>query len=297
VNHQPSHEHQPTVEVDISATSAGWRYVGFQVTRIPIGTTINRRFTDSESVLVLQQGSVVITIGSESFTASRSSVFTDLASVVYAPPGVDITVSAVADISNANGIDAVVAIGSAPANATYPTRIVHPLEMKNEVRGGGQAFRQVIHTLAPPLPAHRLIVYEVYVPRGTWSGWPPHCHDGLDGSPYLEETYYFRFDRPEGFGIHRNWRVASSDRPVTSADDEFEYTQTVRDGEVALVPRGYHSSVACPGANMYFLNILAGELEHDARSTPPCFASEHTWIADDWDAGAWSLPIIGSYSK
>ena len=48
-----------------------------------------------------------------------------------------------------------------------------------------------------PLPAEHLILYEVYVPRGTWAGWPPHRHDGVQGSPYLEEVYYFRLDRPE----------------------------------------------------------------------------------------------------
>ena len=57
---------------------------------------------------------------------------------------------------------------------------------------------------ASPLPAERLILYEVYVPRGKWSGWPPHCHDGWEGSPYLEETYYFRFDPPNGWCMHRN---------------------------------------------------------------------------------------------
>ena len=55
--------------------------------------------------------------------------------------------------------------------------------------------------LAHPLPAERLILYEVYVPRGGWSGWPPHCHDGYEGSPYLEETYYFRLDPADGWAI------------------------------------------------------------------------------------------------
>ena len=49
----------------------------------------------------------------------------------------------------------------------------------------------------------------------------------------------------------------------------------VTDGDVALVPKGYHTSVACPGSNMYFLNYLAGELQDDERRTPPCFMAEH----------------------
>ena len=62
---------------------------------------------------------------------------------------------------------------------------------------------------------------------------------------------------------------------------------------MALVPRGYHSSVACPSSNMYFLNYLAGELIGDDRITPPCFHEWYTWIQDDWDAGAWTLPVVG----
>ena len=153
-----------------------------------------------------------------------------------------------------------------------------------KIRGGGQAYRQVVHSLAHPLPAEKLILYEVFVPRGTWSGWPPHCHDGRDGSPYLEEVYYFRLDRPEGYAMHRNWRT----------EENFDEAVVIRDGDAALVPKGYHTSVACPGSNMYFLNYLAGELIGDQRRTPPCFAAEHTWIEADWGAGAWTLPVAGA---
>ena len=66
----------------------------------------------------------------------------------------------------------------------------------------------------------------------------------------------------------------------------------VSDGDVALVPKGYHTSVACPGSNMYFLNYLAGELIGDDRRTPPCFMAEHTWIEADWKAGEWGLPVV-----
>ena len=159
--------------------------------------------------------------------------------------------------------------------------------MRSEIRGGGQAHRQVVHSLAHPLPAERLILYEVYVPRGTWSGWPPHCHDGRDGSPYLEEVYYFRLDRPEGYAMHRNWRH----------DEGYDEVVVVSDGDAALVPKGYHTSIACPGANMYFLNYLAGELVGDERQTPPCFAAEHTWIEADWTAGEWGLPVVSAASR
>ncbi len=205
----------------------------------------------------------------------RRSVFEELDRVVYLPPDTPFEITTDRSL--------VVAVGSAPAAGRYPVRVIDPQEMKVELRGGGQSYRQVVHTLAYPLPAERLILYEVFVPRGTWSGWPPHCHDGRDGSPYLEEVYYFRLDRPEGYVMHRNWRT----------EEGFDEIVVAGDGDAVLVPKGYHTSVACPGANMYFLNYLAGELIGDDRRTPPCFASEHTWIEADWSAGAWELPVAG----
>ena len=69
------------------------------------------------------------------------------------------------------------------------------------------------------IPAERLMSYEAWVPRGSWTGWPPHRHDGLDGSPYLEETYYYRFDRAAGFGIHRNFDLPRGLNDLTPVDD------------------------------------------------------------------------------
>ncbi len=242
------------------------------------GQTHTHRLDDRETAIVPLAGTVELTLGDQRHSVGRSSVFAELAPVGYAPPGTEVTVTATSV--------ATFAIGSAPAEGRYPARLIPPTDIRSEVRGGGAAHRQVNHSLAYPIEAERLILYEVYVPRGTWSGWAPHCHDGRDGSPYLEEVYYFRMDRPEGFWLHRNWRDA--DDPA----EHFEQLMRGRDGDAALVPRGYHSSIACPGSNMYFLNYLAGELIGDDRQTPPCFSEVDTWIHDDWSAGAWTLPVV-----
>lgn len=160
-------------------------------------------------------------------------------------------------------------------------RLITPAEFQVELRGGGSAGRQVNHVLAPPLPAERLIVYEVLIPGGAWAGWPPHCHDGLHGSPYLEETYYFRFDRPEGFGFHRNYL----------ADGSFDESFAVRDGDCVAVPRGFHVTGAAPGSNMWILNFLAGEPIGGERAQPPYFDPATTWITEDWTAGRLELPV------
>lgn len=260
------------LQLDVTPESAGWRYLSFSVISLRAGESHDDVRADQETAIVPLSGAAEVTAGEHEYTISRSSVFDQMPHIVYTPPGTAMTVTATSDFE--------FAIGSAPAEGKYPVRLFTPDEMKTELRGGGAAYRQINHVLASPLPAERLILYEVYVPRGTWSGWAPHRHDGVDGSPYLEEVYYFRLDPSEGFAMHRNW----------SPESDFDEILMANDSDAVLVPEGFHSSVACPSSHMFFLNYLAGEPVDEERSTPPCFHDDYTWIQDDWDAGAWSLP-------
>lgn len=254
---------------------AGWDYVEFGVVDVTAAAPWSGVQADRETAIVPLAGEGRVLVGDEMVVdLSRISVFDQMASVVYLPPDTPYRIESDAALR--------ATVGSAPAEGRYPVRVFEPSEMRIEIRGGGQAHRQVVHSLSHPLPAERLILYEVYIPRGTWAAWPPHCHDGREGSPYLEEVYYFRLDRPEGYGLHRNWRH----------EEGYDDPMVVHDGDLVLVPKGYHTTVTCPSANMYFINYLAGELQDDDRRTPPCFAAEHTWIESDWQAGEWGLPVV-----
>ncbi len=263
------------VVLDVTPITAGWDYLSFSVVRLDVGDVHREERAGQEVAVVPLRGRVEAQVDGVAHELSRASVFEELPHVLYVPPGGRLEITATTE--------AEVAIGGAPAEGRYEARRFAPDEMKVEIRGGGGAVRQVNHILAAPLPAERLILYEVYVPRGSWSGWPPHCHDGFDGSPYLEEIYYFRTDPADGFAIHRNWRV----------DEPFDETFVAADGDLVLVTKGYHSSAAAPGSHVYFLNYLAGELVDGERVTPPCFHPAYTWIEEDWDRDAWELPIVG----
>lgn len=270
----------PGALLDITPQSAGWQNVAFAIHDVHAGSPHRGGVADRETAIVTIEGAGRVLVDGLTVDVARTSVFQQVGRVVYVPPGHDFTIETDDTL--------VVAVGSAPAEGKLPVRVFEPSEMRSEIRGGGSAYRQVIHSLAHPLPAERLILYEVYIPRGTWAGWPPHRHDGIQGSPYLEEVYYFRLDRPEGYVLHRNF----ADGEGLHGDDDFDEVAVAHDGDAVLVPQGYHTSVASPGSNMYFLNYLAGELELDERRTPPCFHAEHTWIEADWTAGAWDLPVV-----
>jgi len=263
------------VKLRVTPDTAGWQYLSFDVVELAGGASHASTLPDRETAVVPLRGRGTVRLGDIECELARTSVFEQMPRVAYAPPGTPVEVVAADD-----GFE--FSIGSAPADGLHPARIFEPSEMKSEVRGGGAALRQVNHVLAPPLPAERLILYEVYVPRGSWSGWPPHCHDGYDGSPYLEEVYYFRLDPANGFCMHRNWRV----------DEDFDEVLLAEDGDVALVTKGYHSTASAPGSHMFFLNYLAGELVDGDRVTPPCFHQEYTWIEEDWEALGWELPVV-----
>ncbi|WP_420612928.1 5-deoxy-glucuronate isomerase [Candidatus Spongiisocius sp.] len=264
------------VSVAVTPESAGWTYLDFSVVQLGAGARYDRDAARREMALVPIEGAGTVRVGNDHIDLARNGVFDQLPHVLYIPPGRPISVAA--------GHRFVFTIGGAPAEGGLPLRLFEPAEMRVELRGGGASYRQICHILAAPLPAERLILYEGYAPRGTWSGWAPHCHDGYAGSPYLEEVYYFRLQPAEGFVLHRNWRE----------DSDFDETLVCENGDTALVPQGFHSTVACPGTNMYFLNYLAGEPVGDERAQGPYFHPDHTWIHDDWAAGAMTLPTAGA---
>jgi 5-deoxy-glucuronate isomerase len=143
-----------------------------------------------------------------------------------------------------------------------------------EVRGAGPATRQINNLFtADRSVAHRLIVVEVLTPGGNWSSYPPHKHDdgGTEGEAELEEIYYFRIPGAGGYGLHHTY----------TADRELDETVVVRDGDVFLVPRGYHGPcVAAPEFPMYYLNVLAGP--SDARVLAYRDDPDYAWIRDSW---------------
>ena len=83
--------------------------------------------------------------------------------------------------------------------------MIRPEDCGFEIRGGGNATRQIVDIMPPDFPADRLLVCEVFTPAGNWSSYPPHKHD-VDRPPgevKLEEIYYYRFEHPDAYGFQR----------------------------------------------------------------------------------------------
>ena len=120
--------------------------------------------------------------------------------------------------------------------------------------------------LPPGFPCQRLVVVEVYTPGGNWSSYPPHKHDvhtvAPDGSLVqadLDEIYYYKIDRPEGYALQRIYTDADS--PLQRAGCPIDAAVIARDNDVVLIPEGYHPVSSPVGYTTYYLNVLAGSAQ------------------------------------
>ncbi|MFG2879227.1 5-deoxy-glucuronate isomerase [Streptomyces sp. NPDC048337] len=151
-----------------------------------------------------------------------------------------------------------------------------------ELRGAGQCSRQVNNFAAAGphgFACDRLIAVEVLTPGGNWSSYPPHKHDehhpGEESR--LEEIYYFEI------APHGGTPGLGYQRVTPSPAGKTDILTEVRTGDAVLIPDGWHGpSIAAPGHDMYYLNVMAGApgepREWLIRDHP-----DHAWIRGSWD--------------
>jgi 5-deoxy-glucuronate isomerase len=241
-------QHGEVAAVDLrgAAARAGerWEHVGFWKGAIPRGGTMPLHWKEPrESCLVVLGGRGTVRCdGVEWEVGGRADAFDGPPSAVYLSAGTNAKLTAVTDV-----VEIAIGVARGPGASA---RLLQAGGARREVRGSGATERTIHHILMEDQPASSLLVTEVVTPAGHWSSYPPHKHD-TDDPPRecaLEEIYYFRFKDPRGFGL---MRVYTSDR---SLDESI----AVRDGDLVLVPRGYHTFSAAPGYDAYYLNVMAG---------------------------------------
>jgi 5-deoxy-glucuronate isomerase len=252
----------------------GYEYLSFENLKLEAGGRREGQTADRELGLVVLGGrcSVESSQGTWRDLGKRAHVFDGKPYTLYLPPRTRFQISTEA------GCD--LALCYAQAEEEHDARLVTPEQVQVEIRGGGNATRQIHHMIRPEFPAHRLLIVEVYTPAGNWSSYPPHKHD-VHNPPDevdLEEIYYYRVRRAEGYAIQK----------VYTRDRRIDATLTVRDGELVLVPEGYHPVVAAHGYDVYYLNALAGSARSMAASDDPDYA----WVRSEWREKDPRLPLV-----
>ena len=268
------------VFASITAPEAGWTHLNMAARRLNAGMTYSGQTGDCEMAHVILGGRCHIRFTGGEFreVGRRPDVFSGMPWAAYLPPGVDFEIQALTD-----GFE--VATCWVRADAAFPARLVTPQDAAIELRGGENASRQINSILPPGFPCQRIVAVEVFTPGGNWSSYPPHKHDlhrvAPDGTLLeadLEEIYFYKLDRPEGYAYQR---VYTDDRHL----DELVLAQH---HDMVLVPEGYHPVVSAHGYTTYYLNFLAGSAQSLANSDDPAYA----WVKANWRAIDARLPAV-----
>jgi 5-deoxy-glucuronate isomerase len=272
--------------LDVTPKSAGWEHTGLKVLELAPGGSQTVTEEGHELLVLALSGAATVDVDVDGTRTSydlagRADVWSGPSDVVYAPLGSVVTVT-----SAAGGR---FAIPTAAATARLEPAYLPAADVPVELRGAGQASRQVNNFGVPGvLEADRIIACEVLTPGGNWSSYPPHKHDEeREGETRLEEIYYFEVASGpgpagvRGDGPQKRSPGVGYQRVYGHEKAEIDVLAEVRDGDVVLIPHGWHGpSMAAPGYDLYYLNVMAGP--GDERAWLICDDPAHTWVRDTW---------------
>ena len=197
---------------------------------------------EHETGLVCLGGEASVATGGQTFKLSRYDS-------LYVPRDSEIEVRA----GGAEGCD--LAEVSAPVSKKYPVQFVSYRDVRANpklhiVAGQQPAERDLNVLLGANVEAGRIMAGVTFSSPGNWTSWPPHEHSAM-----LEEAYLF-IDMPApAFGVQF----------VYTDPKKPELVQVVREGDVVLMPQGYHPNVAAPGTQINFLWMMAAIREGEDR--------------------------------
>ena len=164
---------------------------------------------------------------------------------LYIPRGSEVSVSGACDLAEL----------SAPVEGTYPLQLVRFADVQKDAslhfHTGGSSFeRDVNIVIGKNVDAGRLLAGVTFSQPGNWTSWPPHEHARM-----LEEAYLY-IDMPApGWGLQL----------VYNDPRDPELVTVVREGDVVLMPQGYHPNVSAPGGSINFLWMMDSVREGEDR--------------------------------
>lgn len=256
--------------LDLDPETAGWGYSSLRVVELGPGDRFRLSTGQDEVVVLPLTGACRVTCDGQAFELrGRASVFAGVTDFAYLPRDAEV------EIASRDG--GRFALPGARARRRLPARYTAAESVPVELRGTGQCSRQVVNFCSPDVfEADRLIAVEVLTPAGNWSSFPPHKHDEeREGETPLEEVYYFEVaDGPAGPGMAYQRVYGADERPI-------DVLAEVRTGDVVLIPHGWHGpSMAVPGYDLYYLNVMAGPGAE--RAWRICDDPAHAWVRDTW---------------
>ncbi len=253
---------QPESKYERIVKSREMEYIEFDMLKLDAGAVYNNSTSGYEEGLLILNGKCSVSGKDFDFSniGDRMNVFDGKPYCVYLPFNTLYEIKALTDVE--------VALCRTPSDLKSKPQLIKPEDVIVKDLGKDNWQRKAYLILDERIGAKHIYIGEAIVPAGNWAGFPPHRHD-YDNLPHevdMEEVYFYRFDKPQGFGIQK----------VYTDDGDIDETYTVKNDDTVMISRGYHPVAAAPGYGMYYLWIMAGKNRKFLSTLNP----EHRWIAE-----------------
>ena len=272
--------------VEVTPAIAGWEYIHFQSRRLHPGQTWSFATGEYELALVVLSGTLSVSsnLGRWENIGKRANVFTGLPEALYLSRNTELTATAKTECG--------FGVAWVPAWTDHPPKLIRSQDVTVEIRGGDNVTRQINGIIRPGFDCDRLVVVEVLTPSGNWSSYPPHKHDvhrvddnGNLLEADLEEIYYYKLDKPEGYALQRIYTDENS--PLQQAGESIDEVLRLVDNDLVLIPEGYHPVTSAPGFTTYYLNVLAGSAQALTAVDDP----RYDWVKETYHSKDTRLPL------
>ena len=157
--------------------------------------------------------------------------------------------------------------GSPATRDTAKPTLIKPEDTRHISLGKDNWTRTSEIILDEKFDSEHFYIGEGMIPSGNWSGYPSHRHD-VNNPPAeldMEETYFYLFDPPQGFGFQR----------VYASDGSWDEAYPVKAYDTVAIAEGYHPLVGAPGYQMYYLWTMAGS---QGRGLISSMDPQHAWV-------------------
>ncbi|NLF92486.1 MAG: 5-deoxy-glucuronate isomerase [Oligosphaeraceae bacterium] len=234
----------------------------FGLLKLSAGTSYSGDTAGSEVALVLIGGNFRAAGQDWEYTVldGRRSPFTGKPHCLYLPRQTKYCITAISEVE--------LACCSSPADRdTAKPTLIRPADTRHIEIGTANFRRTSEIILDETFDSAHFYIGEGMIPSGNWSGYPPHRHD-VNQPPAeldMEETYFYLFDPPQGFGIQK----------VYQPDGSIDETYTVKNYDTVAIAEGYHPLCGAPGYQMYYLWVMAGA---QGRGLVSSKDPAHAWV-------------------
>ena len=190
----------------------------------------------------------------------RTSPFTGKPHCLYLPRHTKYEITALSDVELAYN-------GSPATRDTAKPTLIKPEDTRHIALGKDNWTRTSEIILDEKFDSEHFYIGEGMIPSGNWSGYPSHRHD-VNNPPAeldMEETYFYLFDPPQGFGF----------QSVYKPDGSLNEAYRVQNYDTVAIAEGYHPLVGAPGYQMYYLWTMAGS---QGRGLISSMDPAHAWV-------------------